>query len=138
MKFKEPFKVYTAASNIEAHMIVDMLGTHGIDAFADEDNSGASLWAFGTLSQFHQPNVWIEKAAGAEAADLIRRFEETKRERKARPSSGRQINAECEDCGAISVFPDSLDGTTQECSQCRAYIDVGELDWDQDFGEPEE
>ena len=28
-----------------------------------------------------------------------------------------------------------LDGTTQECRHCHAYIDVGDLAWDDDFGE---
>ena len=32
MKFKEPFKVYTAETNVEAHMIVNMLGANGIEA----------------------------------------------------------------------------------------------------------
>jgi hypothetical protein len=58
---KEPFKVYTAASNVEAQMIVVMLNSVGIESHAEEDRSGVSLWHMGTISQFHQPNVWVEK-----------------------------------------------------------------------------
>ena len=137
MEFQEPFKLYTAASNIEAHMIVEMLGADGIAAFAEEDQSGVSLWAFGRISQFHQPNVWVEKSTARNAAELIRRFEETKRERENHDTSQGEIPVECEACGERSSFPESLNGTTQVCSHCDAFVDVGELDWDEDFGEPE-
>jgi hypothetical protein len=138
MEFKEPFKIYTAASNMEAHMIVSILNSEGVAAFADEDQSVVSLWAFGTIRQFHQPNVWIDKSNVQKAAELIRHFEEQKRNRENADSSGNELQVECEACGKMSTFPSSLDGTTQECSHCGAYIDVGELDWDEDFGEPEE
>jgi hypothetical protein len=138
MEFKEPLKIYTAATNVEAHLIVVMLETNGIEAFAEEDQSGVSQFAFGTLSQFHQPNVWIDKSAAKATAELIRGFEERKRER-AKPDVGNaQIQVECEECGKVSSFSKSLNGTVQDCSHCRAYVDVGELDWDVDFGEPEE
>ena len=138
MEFKEPFKIYTAENNLEAQMIVQMLGANGIAAFADEDQSGVSLWAFGTITQFHQPNVWIEKSATQSAAELIRRFEETKRVRENPGTGNSQIQVECEECGKISSFPDSLDGTTQECSHCQAYLDVGEVECDGAAGESEE
>ena len=48
------------------------------------------------------------------------------------------IQVECEECGKNSLFTKELDGTTQECPHCYAYVDVGELDWGIDFGEPEE
>ena len=93
MKFKEPFKLYTAETNVEAHMIVNMLVANGIEAYADEDNSGVSLWALGVLSQFHQPNVWIEKSTTPKAVELIRCFEEQKREAGA--TRGEQIRTLC-------------------------------------------
>ena len=138
MDIKDPLKVYTAATNLEAHMIVERLQSNGIKAFAEEDESGVSLWAFGTISQFHKPNVWIEKAAAPQAKELINEFEERKRQR-AQPKGGESvIQVECEECGRKTTFPESLDGTVQECSHCHAYVDVGELDWDEDFGEPED
>jgi hypothetical protein len=57
MDLNDPFKVYTAATNLECHLIVEMLSANGIPAIAETDDSGASLWAFGTITQFHQPNV---------------------------------------------------------------------------------
>jgi hypothetical protein len=135
MELKEPFAVYTAATNLEAHMIVDMLKANGIAAFADEDQSGVSLWAFGTISQFHKPRVWIEKSACTEAARLILDFEERKRQRQNPDDRADAIKVECEECGKTSTFPGSLNGTTQECSHCGAFVDVGEFRWDDDLGE---
>lgn len=138
MKFKEPFKLYTAETNVEAHMIVNMLVANGVEAYADEDNSGVSLWALGVLSQFHQPNVWIERSTTPKAVELIRGFEEQKREREQPAASESELYVECESCKNVLAFPASLNGTTQDCPHCRAYVDVGEFEWDVDFGEPGE
>ena len=138
MGFQEPYKIYTADSNMESHLIVNMLRANGIDALAVEDQSGVSLWAFGRISQFHQPDIWIEKSDAEQAALLIRDFESAKQEQSLAANSTGDIRVECEECGKSSVFPQALDGPTQECSHCHAYVDVGELGWDDDFGEPEE
>jgi hypothetical protein len=137
MQLKEPIVAYIAATNLESHMIVDMLNASGIAALADEDQSGVSLWAFGTISQFHKPRVWIEKSASEEAARLILDFEERKRQRQYPEDDGGEIEVQCEGCGRTTNFPRSLNGTTQECSHCRAFVDVGEFQWDDDLGEPE-
>lgn len=138
MDFKHPVVVYTAATNVEAHLIVDMLHAKGVPAHAVEDQSGLSLWAFGTISQFHKPNIWVEKSSAQEAAQLIQAFEKNRQDRENPRHSDGEVQAVCEDCGKTSVFPDSLNGTTQECSHCHAYVDVGDLPWDDDFGIPEE
>ena len=137
MEFKEPIAVYTAANNLEAHMIVAMLNTNDVPAVADEDQSGVSLWAFGTISQFHQPKVWVEKSTAQAATQLILRFEEKNRERKNPSTSTGEVQGRCDECGMTSVFPDSLNGTVQECSHCCAYVDVvvGEPEEDEDFSE---
>ena len=81
--------------------------------------------------------MWVEKWAAPKAAELIRRFEERKWQR-AHPDAGTShIQVQCEECGKISFFPDSLNGTTQECSHCGAYVDVGELDWETEADDPE-
>ena len=137
MELKEPTVVYIAATNLESHMIVHMLNANGIAAFADEDQSGLSLWAFGTISQFHKPRVWIEKSATEAAARLILDFEERKRQRQNPDDGGGEIKVQCEECGKTTTFPSSLNGTTQECSHCGAFVDVGEFTWEDDPGEPE-
>jgi hypothetical protein len=138
MEFKKPVIVYTAATNVEAHMIVDMLHANGVPAHADEDQSGVSLWAFGTISQFHQPNIWVDEIHLKSAAALIQDFEDKKRARNTPVEGPGKIHVVCEDCGKTSSFPSSLDGTTQDCPHCGAYVDVGELPWDDDFGTPDD
>ncbi len=137
MDFKKPVIAYTAATNIEAHMIVDMLHANGVPAHAVEDQSGVSLWAFGTISQFHKPNIWVDEATLQMAAELIRDFEGKKRARNTPVEGPSEIQVVCEDCGRTTSFPNSLDGTTQECKHCGAYVDVGELPWDDDFSAPD-
>ncbi len=138
MDFQKPVIVYTAATNVEAHMIVEMLHAHGVPAHAVEDQSGVSLWAFGTISQFHKPNIWVDEVTLPAAAELIRDFEEKKRTRNAPTEGQAEIPVICEECGKTTSFPGSLDGTTQECRHCGAYVDVGELPWDDDFGESDD
>lgn len=138
MDFKKPVIVYTTATNVEAHMVVEMLHANGVPAHAVEDQSGVSLWAFGTISQFHQPNIWVDEANLGNAVDLIRDFEEKKRTRNTPAEGAGEIQVICEDCGETTSFPSSLDGTTQECRHCHAYVDVGELPWDDDFDASEE
>ena len=74
MHFKHPVIVYTAATNVEAQMIVEMLHANGVLAHAVEDHCSVSLWPLGTLSQFHKPNVWVEEATVPEACAVDRRL----------------------------------------------------------------
>ena len=136
MDFKKPVIVYTAATNVDAHLIVDLLQANGVPAHAVEDQSGVSLWAFGTISQFHKPNIWVDEATAQKAVDLIQGFEEKRRARNT-PNSG-EIHIVCEDCGKPTAFPSSLHGTTQECPHCGAYVDVGDLPQDDEPGVPDE
>lgn len=138
MEFKKPVVVYTAATNLDAHLVVVMLDSKGIPAYAVEDNSGASLWAFGTISQFHRPKIMVEEADVARAAELIEIFEKENQDRRQQAKVPGEIEAVCEECDKQSTFPDSLDGTTQECPHCHAFMDVGEFPWDVDVGEPED
>ena len=138
MNLKEPIAVYTAPTNLEAHVITNMLNDNGVPAFAVEDQSGASLWMFGTISQFHRPKIWVDKSSASEARQLIRLFEERQRERKNRGTGTLEIPVQCNECGNTMKFPDTQNGSVQQCPRCSAYVDVGELNWEQDFGETEE
>lgn len=135
LDLKNPAKAYTAASNVEAHLIVDLLHSKGIPAHAIEDQSGVSLWMFGTISQYHKPNIWVDKPDVTRARELISEFEAKKLERYEAETKGDDLSVTCEDCGKVTTFPNSLDGTTQECKHCYAYMDVGDLPWDEDVGE---
>lgn len=138
MDFKEPYVVYTAETNLESHLVVELLGSGGIEALAVEDQSGVSLWSFGTISQFHKPKIWIEKSNAERSIGLLRDFEEKKRQRSKTNSDVGEIAAVCEGCGTETLFATEFDGTTQDCPQCHSYIDVGDLPWQDDFGVPED
>jgi hypothetical protein len=53
---------------------------------------------FGTISQFHKPNVWVEQSTAETAGQLILRFEERKRERENPGTSTREVQVQCEEC----------------------------------------
>lgn len=136
--FQNPVVVYTAASNLQAHLIVQMLIENDVEAKAIEDQSGVSLWAMGTLTQFHQPQIWVEQSTAKTAASLILNFEQKTQSRTRAASGGAELDATCEDCGATKTFPASLNGTTQDCPQCGGYLDVGDLAINEDIGTAEE
>lgn len=138
MEFKQPVVAYTASGNIEAHLIVNMLHNNGISSLAVEDQSGVSLWELGRLNQFHKPEVWIDKPTEEKVRELILLYEANNRKRNNPGKGTGKIDAECERCGKSSTFLETLVGTIQNCLHCNAYIDVGELDWEDDFGVPEE
>ncbi len=137
MELKNPIVAYVAEGNIEAHSIVDWLRSNGVGAYAVEDNSGASLWAFGRISQFHKPKVWIDEPDADKAKGLLDQFEKRKRARHADIDASPSIASKCEECGESSQFPASQNSTTQNCPKCHAFMDVGQLDWpyDTDFND---
>ena len=129
MKFHSPYKVYTAANNFEAHQIVGLLNSESIEAYAVEVQSAAGLWELGTLSQIHQPNVWVDQSDAERAAKVINAFEAQRRRREqSEPTTG-ELSVTCETCGATSQFSSTMNGSTQICPHCRAYVDVGEIPW---------
>lgn len=138
MEFQQPIAIYTAATNVEAHIIVTMLESKGIPAFAVEDQSAVSLWMFGTISQFHRPKIWVEKSTAEEASRWILEFEASQRQQRNPAMGNGEIQAVCEECGATTTFPISLNGSTQQCAACLAYLDVGETEWEADEHEESE
>jgi hypothetical protein len=139
VELRDPIVAYTAGGNLEAHLVADWLTSNGVDACAVEDNSGVNLFVFGTISQFHLPQVFIERSDTEKAAELLRQYEAKKHLRQQQVADAPAITSKCEQCGATSSFPASQNGTVQDCPKCRAFMDVGTIDWpyDDDFGESE-
>ncbi len=138
MELRDPVIVYTALTNLEAHVVATMLGSNDVPAYAVEDQSGASIWAFGTISQFHKPNVFVDRSNFDKAAKLVLQFEERQRELRNPDECDTKIAVRCEECGKSSMFPESQSGTVQECPKCNAYVDVGELKWGNDVEDNQE
>ncbi len=128
-----PALAYTASSNLEAHSVVTWLRSNGVRAYAVEDHSGAGLFAFGMVNPIHKPQVFVDKRDLGSTGDLLREYETQRDQRRQELDNKPPISAECEDCGVSSEFPASQDGTTQTCPKCHAFIDVGTIDWPEDF-----
>ncbi|TWU54345.1 hypothetical protein Poly51_30620 [Rubripirellula tenax] len=128
-----PVLAYTASGNLEAHSVVTWLESNDVQAYAVEDNSSVGSSLFGTVSQFHKPQVFVDTSDADRAGALILQFEQQRDLRHKDLADAPPIKAECEDCGATSEFPANQDGTTQTCPKCHAFIDVGEIDWPEDF-----
>ena len=129
----DPVVAYTSNGNLEAHSAVTWLESNGIPAHAVEDNSGASLFQFGTISQFHKPQVFVDRPDLDRARQLLRQFELQRQTRRRELADAPAIASQCEECGESSEFPATQNGTTQNCPKCNAYMDVGESDWPEDF-----
>ncbi len=122
MKIHNPVVAYVAESNSEAYIVADMLNGSGVTAHVIEDVSHS-------YAGNPRPKVWVDQASINEAAALLAEFDQQKRNRLKTDKTAPPIMSLCESCGAENEFPASQDGTTQNCPQCDAYMDVGEFDW---------
>ena len=113
-----------------------MLCENGVPAQAFE--KGTNPFEVATISGYAEPQVWVDETNFQKAAELIQEYEETKRAHRTSVEGSGVIEVICEDCGKATPFPGSLKGTTQECPHCRAFVDVGEIPWDDAFGIPED
>jgi hypothetical protein len=131
----DPAAAYTAANNIEAHLLCTLLGNAGVEAHTVEDASQVGTWwAGGSLPGLHRPQVWVDRADLERARSLLEEYEQRQDSRRpGRPSDDGPVEAECEDCGKTSVFPAKHRGTVQNCPYCGAFVDVGagEDDWEE-------
>jgi hypothetical protein len=141
MALKDPVVVYYAKTNTEAAMLCHMLNQAGCEAHLMEDNNFLGFWMGGTLPTLHWPKVWVERANGERAAELLRQFEQTRRDReadRAQPDWDRTIvTTECEECGERVAFSARVLGSVQNCPYCGKHIDVEEEKPDEYWGEPE-
>lgn len=143
MALRNPVAAYIAASNMEAHLLKNLLIDAGIEAAVEEDVSQIGVWWGGLASQLHRPKVWIEQADADRAAPVLEEFERQESERRLAErqpftTAERPIRVTCEECGAESEFPTAQQGTVQFCPKCAAYVDVGDdqpgFDWEEPGG----
>jgi ribosomal protein S27E len=138
MELKKPVAVYTAASNLEAHYLSEMLQSEGIEAAVIEDESRAGVWMFGLLPQIHKPKIWVE-GVDAERARALILAEERRRQEPQGGGVGPFIAVVCEECRKTTMFPAEENGRVGTCSHCGEFVDVGEDEsatWD--VGRPED
>ncbi len=142
MALKDPVVVYYAQNNTEAALLCHMLNQAGCEAHLMEDNDFLGFWPGGTLPTLHWPKVWVERANGEWAAELLRQFEQTRRDRepdRAAPDWDRTIvTTACEECGERVSFSARVLGSVQNCPNCGKYIDVEEESSDAQWEEAED
>jgi hypothetical protein len=128
MALRDPVAVYDAASNLDAHMVVQALASADIEGFVIEDVSRAGTWVGGLVAVIHKPQVFVERADVDRAKPVLEAYERTAAERRA--ARERDVNIEppivvtCEECGKFSTFSAALRGTVDQCQHCGAYVDV--------------
>jgi hypothetical protein len=92
---------------------------------------------FGNLSQLNNPQVWVDQTNVEAAAPLLVEYERERKRRQSKVAASKvsgaaSIDVVCEECGKPTSFPASKNGTTQDCSHCGAFVDVGDeepFDW---------
>jgi hypothetical protein len=131
MSLRNPFAVYTAASNLEAHVLCGLLADSGIEAAVVEDVSQMGTWIGGIASQLHIPKVWIERTDIERAKPILEEYERRASERRALErqndtSAGGALLVTCDECGAQTSFPAAQKGSVRNCPKCGAFVDVGD------------
>ena len=130
MSARQPAAVYLAANSLEAHFLCGLLTNCGIEAVVIEGLSH---------EDDPKPTIWIDRADLERARPIFADFQQRLMERRLAESQSHPTASEqsllvtCEDCGRESVFPAAQYGLVQNCPQCNAYVDVGEVsfdDWD--------
>lgn len=138
MPMRDPVAAYIAASNIEAHLVCNLLIDEGIEAAVQEDVSQLGATMFGLASQLHRPKIWVERVDLGRAEAILHAYEDALAARRAvdqrgATSSTNSVSVTCEDCGATSMFPSEQRGSVQTCPKCQGYVDVGDdepgFDW---------
>jgi hypothetical protein len=137
MAIDHPVAVYSADNNLEAELLCTYLANNGIEAYPTWDESRVATWMFGNLSQLNNPQVWVDQTNVEAAAPLLVEYEGERKRRQSKvdaskASDAASIDVVCEECGKPTSFPASKNGTTQDCSHCGAFVDVGDeesFDW---------
>ena len=143
MAIHDSVAVYTAADNIQASILRDVLADACIEAHVMDDVSMIGVWFGGLASQLHRPKVVVDRRDADASAEIVRNFDaEWKATGAAEKDSqkandGVPITVVCDECGKSSSFPASERGSVQNCPHCRAYVDVGEVEFDGEWGDSE-
>ena len=133
-----PIAVYNAVSDLDAHLVCDMLKAGGVDAYTMEDRSQVGTWIGGYLPQIHRAEVWVDRADVGRATPLIEDAHRLAAERRRSDASGPPIDVVCEECGKSSTFAAHRKGSVQDCPHCGAFVDVGDEEPFEDWGEAAE
>ena len=134
MSLQNPVVAYEARDNAQANLLRLRLIAEDVTAFVEEDHSGVgdSLWG---QSSLNKPKVWVEKTNLEQALAVLKQFERELVQKSQRVEDSvntwKMIDAVCETCGTTQQFAEEMKGSVQDCPQCGDFLDVGNVDWDE-------
>lgn len=143
MPERDVVEVYRAKSGFQARMFAGVLEEAGIPAqiqgqifHPGSQTSGNALGA--AVEWWDAPRILVFADDADRAKRVLLELEEQERSKSQPAGEAPSVDVECEECGQRTTFPAAQRGTVQNCSQCGAYVDVGEDDsQDDELGEAE-
>jgi hypothetical protein len=115
MAIHNPVAVFVAETNVEAHVVANLLSDSGIGAYAVEDVSPAGMFTLGTLDEIHRPKVFVSSEQREAAREVIARYQTN-----AQSSVHASPSSCCYFCGA-ACEPDAA-----KCPSCGQFLDDGD------------
>jgi hypothetical protein len=117
----KPVCIRSTASLEEASIIVAWLATQGVEAqIADPGNPG--VMAFGVTDP-EGIEIYVKDEETAQTARKLLKEHDQEKGKAHHPGS---VEMTCDSCGTKTRFSADTRGTTQECPECGAYMDVPE------------
>ena len=115
----EPICIRHANTIEEAEIIVAWLAEQGIEATVT-DPSSTGVMAFGVTDP-EGVKIYVADAQTAERAKAALAGHDASDESAV---AEEMIDVTCEECKHTNSFPPDYAGSTQECSECGAFVDV--------------
>lgn len=123
MAIDKPTAVFVAETNVEAHVIANLLCGSGIEAHAVEDVSPAGMYSLGTLDEIHRPRVFVSSEQVGAAREFIARYQT--RSQSAIDASRHHC---CYFCGA------ACESDVAECPSCGQLLEGRDEEADEETG----
>ena len=126
MELHDPVAIYTAASDLEAYEIVELLQGAEIPAQVIEDMNLLD----GLNPPVHAAKVWVASADLERATVVTRGYEARVLQRDLAHHEpvdlqSEWIDARCDKCGTVTRYAPIQKGTVENCPKCYAFIDIG-------------
>lgn len=116
--------VYRAGTLGEADIIAEWLDAQGIKAIIKNEYAvGVVYVPRVTAPKGIQVCVYGEED-GDRAKQLLQDHAEELSRKREQAAVGGPVEAVCEECGHVNVFPASAAGSVQGCAKCNAHVDV--------------
>ena len=117
----EPVLIRRTATTEEAEIIVAWLDSEGIKAFIpDRDSFGT--FAFGVTDHEGVEIYAADEAMAKKAREALDRHDRAQIDQLRR--AGGSVKLKCTECGEQVEFGAGMRGSTQECPECGAYVDI--------------